>query len=244
MIKDKLKIEKLIDLFKKIEIKSTDSFSLSEGNIGLGVKFELNPCDFIRYAEQDLNNNDDRAIVNAISNAKRAIDCRTDMILKALRLSSSTLKKSKYDVLQELGIVAPRIINKIRKVRNLMEHEYILPKIDVAEDAVDIAMLYEASANRVFHLFPEVVYIANSDVQDGKNGHLFNNNVEFLFKNDGYYIHGIKNSKRVGEEIFINDESSLYYPITKIYVTTHLERNNDIALSDFYKYIGYTNGKL
>ena len=243
MMEDKIKIDQLIDLFKKIEIKSTNSFSLTDGNIELSVNFELTPCDFIRYAEQDLNDNDDRAIVNAISNAKRAIDCRTDMILKALNISSSLIKKSKFDVLQEFGIVASRIIKKIRKVKNLMEHEYILPKIEVAEDAVDIAMLFEASANRVFHLFPEVIYITNLDVLPGKAGHLFNNYIEFFFKNDGYYIYGIKDLKEIHEEIFVSDDSPLHYQITKIYVTTHLERNNDIALLDFFKYLNYVNNE-
>lgn len=64
---------------------------------------------------------------------------------------------NKFEVLNELGILAPRIIEKIRKARNILEHEYKLPNYDIVSDAIDIAILYDAATQQLFRGFSLVV---------------------------------------------------------------------------------------
>ena len=40
------------------------------------------------------------------------------------------------------GIASPRILNKVNKSRNLLEHEYRKPKKDQVEDAIDAVTLF------------------------------------------------------------------------------------------------------
>lgn len=46
--------------------------------------FELSPNHFLRFAKSDLNLKTKRSTVNALSNAKRAIECQVDEILYVL----------------------------------------------------------------------------------------------------------------------------------------------------------------
>ena len=235
-----LEKDKIILLLETVGIDPNNSYSLDDGSIDIEPEYELNPEDFIRFAEIDLEQNDDRSLINSLSNAKRAIDCRTDLIIEALKLSPKFLKMSKFEILKEMGVFAPRIINKIRKARNLLEHEYSLPERGIVEDAVDVAMLYEAASQRVFHLFPELIHIANINCKAGNGGYLFSNEINILFRSNGIEIDGHKNNQRLETKILIPTSSSLYFPLVKIYVTAHLERNKHKALQDFYMAIGYT----
>jgi hypothetical protein len=49
---------------------------------------------------------------------------------------------SKVASLLSLGVVVPRILNKIVRLRNMLEHEFHLPKQTEVEDAVDVATLF------------------------------------------------------------------------------------------------------
>lgn len=90
--------ENIIKLFDAVGIDRYNSFVLSDGSIEIEPEYQLNPQNFIQFAELDLEQKDDRSLVNALSNAKRAIDCRTDAIIKALKLSPKKIKLSKFDI--------------------------------------------------------------------------------------------------------------------------------------------------
>ncbi|MDY0384728.1 hypothetical protein [Trichlorobacter sp.] len=220
-------------------INPHESRALSDGCIEVEPSFDLSPEDFIRFAELDLAQDDERSLVNALGNAKRAIDCRTDIIISALKLSPKRLKLSKLSILKEIGALAPRILNKVRSARNLLEHEYVLPTRELVEDAVDVAMLFEAAAHRVLHLFPEVIYIYNNSEKDGVDGHLFQNEINITFTEGGYKVSGYKNCNKMDIELLIPTNSSLYFVFTKLYVSTHVERGIDAALKELYEKVEY-----
>ncbi len=48
----------------------------------------------------------------------------------------------RLEKLQALGVLAPRIIRKIVQLRNVLEHEYYLPKRAEVEDALDVTALF------------------------------------------------------------------------------------------------------
>ncbi len=123
---------------------------------------EIRPEDFITFAKADFFKADTRGLVNALSNAKRAIDCQADNFLFAIGLDPQELKKQlgthgiasvnfgcaptdtplKFRLLRALGVAAPGIIARFRRVRNLLEHEYKKPKRMEVSNAIDIAELF------------------------------------------------------------------------------------------------------
>ncbi len=110
---------------------------------------EIGAEDFHRFAIEDSKGRDLRSWVNALGNVKRAIECQIDTLLFIYCLHKKSQKEKwdfpkKIDVIQQLGIVAPRILGKINKKRNELEHGYIKPTKDDVDDALDVAKLFLA----------------------------------------------------------------------------------------------------
>lgn len=109
--------------------------------------FDIQASEFMKYAEMDLEQGTAQGLVNALSNAKRAVDCQVDSILGCFGLLSRRNFPEKIKILNHLGIVTPRIVNKVVKARNYLEHEFIKPEREQVEDAVDVANLFVALLN-------------------------------------------------------------------------------------------------
>ena len=109
---------------------------------------ELNPEDFLDFAENDLNNENINGYVNALSNAKRAIDCRIDQLLIIFGINQKKMYfPQKLEYLKDIGLIAPKIIEKVNRNRNYLEHNYKCPNEEKASDAVDIASLFIEAIN-------------------------------------------------------------------------------------------------
>lgn len=115
-----------------------------------------------------------------------------------------------------------------------MEHEYSLPELSLVEDAVDVAILYEDASKQVFNCFPELIHIANNDCESGLDGRLYESEVEVTFEAGGFKLYGHKKNKRVNVEVKVSITSDFYFPIMKVYITAHLERQMENALKEFY----------
>jgi hypothetical protein len=111
---------------------------------GVDLPYELAPDDYLSFAEQDLLANSLSGNLNAIHNAKRAVGCALDSVLWNLGLSSKITKSfpTKLAVIRQMGLVSPRIVGKLVKSRNDLEHEYKRVEASQAEDAVDVATLF------------------------------------------------------------------------------------------------------
>jgi hypothetical protein len=119
----------------------------------LKTKFDISPQDFIKFAELDLSNDYEHNIINALSNSKRALDCQLDTLLVAFAYYKKSQRDfwsfpKKITLISELGILAPRVLHKVNKQRNLLEHQFIKPLKGSVEDFLDIAMLFIASTDR------------------------------------------------------------------------------------------------
>ncbi len=108
----------------------------------LGYKTPIRAQEYLAFAEKDLRLGGVRGFVNALSNAKRAIDCEVSNLLTAIGLHTGGNFPSKLEKLQALGLVAPRIVRKVVQLRNRLEHDYHRPTQVEVEDAVDIATLF------------------------------------------------------------------------------------------------------
>lgn len=115
------------------------------------TNFDISPSKFLKFAEYDLTANYDHCLVNSLSNTKRAIDCQLDSLLIAFGLSGRAKRwrfPQKIEYLNSVGIISPRILNKINKKRNLLEHEYKYPNKEEVEDALDVALLFVNYTNK------------------------------------------------------------------------------------------------
>jgi hypothetical protein len=117
----------------------------------LGHSTPFKPKDYIAFAEADISQGDERGALNGYSNAKRAVDCQVENVFLALGFGRAKNFPLRLQKIEELGLVAPRIVKKIVKIRNALEHDFARPKIADAEDAVDVATLFVEATNRLFY---------------------------------------------------------------------------------------------
>jgi hypothetical protein len=108
------------------------------------LPFALTPVQYLAFAEEDLNGKCARTDLNALHNAKRAIGCSIDSVLWNFGFSHYVKQvfPEKMQLVREMGLVSPRIIQKVLRSRNLVEHQYRTISSSEAEDAVDIATLF------------------------------------------------------------------------------------------------------
>ena len=184
-----------IEILEYIDDKDTKFIMSTQDN--LECDFDILPHDFLKYAEYDLSHDYEHNIINALSNSKRALDCQVDSLLLAFGFYNKSQEKfwgfpTKLEIVQKIGLIAPRILNKINKQRNLLEHQFIKPTKEQVEDMLDISMLFIASTDRYVLKFVPYVEIKNARL-----------------KNKYSIIMDYKNSKIVFKEYNINETPSL-----------------------------------
>jgi hypothetical protein len=115
-------------------------------------KTHLSPKEFLKFASEDIKEpTTEHGVVNCLSNCKRAIDSQLDALIDRLGYLSICRQKrwpfpKKIEFIKNFGILAPRILEKINKLRNKLEHEYKIPSKSDAEDALDISLLFVSYA--------------------------------------------------------------------------------------------------
>ena len=121
--------------------------------------FEISAEEFLTFAKSDFKENDEKGLINALSNAKRAISNRMDEMIKLSCLQKISSKNrwnipTKMGKLSAIGIFVPGLLQrKITSMRNLLEHEYIKPKdSQEVEDVIDIAELFLKSTEKYIDL--------------------------------------------------------------------------------------------
>ena len=146
-----MEIKEFLELMDDPDLISTGSSSAP-----VNTDFEIKPTDFLEFAENDLMSDYSHKDINALSNGKRALDCQLDSLLVAFNLYSVAQRHrwsfpKKVEVVNDLGIVAPRVLKKINKIRNLMEHEFARPNSEQISDFIDIAALFFAATDKYIY---------------------------------------------------------------------------------------------
>jgi hypothetical protein len=121
---------------------------------------DTSPRLYLDFAIKDLEfEKSGRTLVNSLSNAKRALHLQVETLANAFGFSVINTKKwpNFHDYLaycEKCGIVTPRILKKLNKVRNAVEHEYYIPTESETEDFVDVVELFLAATDRFIYQFP------------------------------------------------------------------------------------------
>ena len=107
----------------------------------------MKPIDYINFARRDIVEGDTRAMVNALSNIKRAIDCQLDVLLEMYGLLKLSMKRKwsfpkKIEVIRKIGIVSPNILRLINTKRVQLEHYHKKPKKEEVVEYLDVAELF------------------------------------------------------------------------------------------------------
>ena len=92
------------NLIKRSNFNWNNVAAFHDSGGSLDYEFEIEPEDFLGYAEIDIQKNDRHSMVNTLSNSKRAIDCSAEKIIKIFCLKPKTNNfPSKLELLQEIG---------------------------------------------------------------------------------------------------------------------------------------------
>lgn len=108
-----------------------------------------NPFHFYQFALEDGKMQDERSLVNAFSNMKKAIHIRIDMLLNQYGLFRY-YKREKFPkklmLIEKTSLLPTKMIKNLNAERNLLEHEYSIPTHKRVIEALDVMqLLYLAS---------------------------------------------------------------------------------------------------
>ena len=115
----------------------------------------LEPRDFLNFAVEDSAAlEQERNRINCLSNCKRAIDAQVDRLIRSLGFFPITRRErwnipKKLKFISQSGVLTPRILGNVNRLRNQLEHEFISPSKREVEDALDVATLFVSYAELV-----------------------------------------------------------------------------------------------
>lgn len=243
------------DIFRSCGIDWAKTITSWDSGQPLEYHYEVSPITFLKFAYRDLQNYDDYGIVNAITNAKRAIDCEVDKFINCIgyvpkklpatvrefnkrytQLYGNIAVKPKFILLRALGIAPITLISQMRDVRNLLEHEYQLSEYSKALEAVEIAELFVGTVDNALNNFRDLIYISND-----KNS-LFspsNNNFLKLSYNDGTFTLNLYVSQeKKSLAVNVRKTEGLYLELLRFVFAVGMDRNIDFALWDLLNVTG------
>lgn len=237
----------LENIIKDVGIDWTRTFIYRDVGSPLNFDFDITPDDFLRFACQDFENKNNRGIVNAITNAKRAIDCQVDKFLASIGYGPNAgLPQNVKDYIKQysmfnkhvniperlklvraLGVAPSNLISKIRGIRHLLEHQYKLPAEAQVAEAIEIATLFIGAVDNVLNSF--IVYFHIYSEGPMQEGHLPENHLTIAFEEGHFEITGFVNHQEIGN-IKISKNESSYLELLRLNIAVSINTNVDTAI--------------
>ncbi|SKC73393.1 hypothetical protein [Maledivibacter halophilus] len=162
------------DIYKSVKIDWTNFYVYLYDTLGdPTIPFQVEPIEYLQFAKNGIKKSSNESLINSLTNAKRSIDAQVDLLICALGFDykkfdnypniKDFIKKfykkknndgitEKIKLLNILGLAPTLLISETRHLRNKVEHEYIIPKIDEVNKAIEIADLFINATNRKFQL--------------------------------------------------------------------------------------------
>ncbi len=246
----------LADLVKEVGIDWTKVYVHLEGVTSDGADFDINPTDFLKFANQDFKNKDERGLVNAISNAKRAIDCQVDKFLAyfgypinnklpqnvneyIVRHPVSDMNpgiKQQLKLLRALDAAPLSLVTKIRSMRNLSEHEYKPPTVAQVSEAIEIAELFIGSLDNVINTFDCYFHIYDAEHMPEKEGRLSATRLSIDYSDDQFEITAKVKWQEVGKVQIKNTEKQ-FLELVRLGINMRPGRDPEDALFELLQTI-------
>jgi len=174
-------------LVKELGLLASKLTKVPSGGIRLiGPDFDVCPEEFLEQAENDYEAGGNALMLNAISNAKRAINCQIAqaLVYYGFNIETGALKseKKRRELFEDLGFLAPRILRRVADARNILEHEYRLPTSQQVEDALDLAALFIEATGRNLDIADTEFALGNEDEQIENRDFFFTNQLDVVFE--------------------------------------------------------------
>lgn len=139
--------------------------------VALDLPENISPRKYFDFAIEDLNSESilsERVKVNAFSNLTRALHFQIEIIADAFGFQNLSNAKystfpQKLEFCKKCGVVSPRILIKLNKIRNLVEHAYHIPDESEVTDYFDIVELFLAATDHFIFQFPTEIEISISE---------------------------------------------------------------------------------
>lgn len=177
--KEVIILNSIKELFDKANLDYTNLSIGYVDNTNFISFFDLNPNAYLSFAKLDLKQKDDRGLINALSNAKRAIDCLIENTLKNFNINLKKVPKAALsfceDVLDEdnksispfslrlfcaLGLSPNLLVSEVRSLRNKIEHEFNIP------EKQDVMRAYEVAELLINNIKAKEIYSCKIDISD------------------------------------------------------------------------------
>lgn len=129
--------------------------------------FDLYSHDYLEFAEQDLNKGTSVSLVNCITHLKRSIECQMDTFFYTFNLAKLFSRRNlkfdkKADLFKEAGVLISRSLSRFNTIKNKIEHEYRVPKIDDIEVYFDLVSALVLLVERATFQYTGVDFFAYS----------------------------------------------------------------------------------
>ncbi|WP_017510727.1 hypothetical protein [Cupriavidus pauculus] len=126
---------------------------------------------YLDFATHDLLDGDsDRHLVNALTNAKRALHLRMEDVCVGFGFASYGGPRSfprMVEYISRVGVTAPRILTRLNQLRNQVEHEYLVPGRAEVETFIDVTSLFAASTQRWISRQPSQIEMSQAVTIEG-----------------------------------------------------------------------------
>ncbi len=154
-----------------------DEYTIGDSASWVKIDFDssINPTKYLSFARKDIEiEKTDRTFINSISNAKRALHLQVETISKAFGFKSKKTKNNvnfhdHLEFCEKCGVLTPKILKSINKIRNAIEHDYYTPTEIEAEEFIDIVELFIAATDKYIYQFPESLDITLNDSAKDKH---------------------------------------------------------------------------
>ena len=246
-----------LNLIKKIKINLTSGYIDQDQWSAGECDFEISPKDFLNFSKQDFKANDKRGFVNALTNAKRAIDCQTDKIFYCIGLDPNDFPNSiiesfisnsknppKKDLpirlrfLQAIEFAPAKIVADVRNLRHDLEHFYKKPTIELVSSSIELAELFIQATDSKLRTMTDF-YFTDTEKHAKSDGHIWDSiYIKFESKKKLFSIEGYV-GKEKQRRINIKNSTEEYYYLLKI--ATSFDYDEDVleAMKNWIIFLGH-----
>lgn len=177
-------------------------------------KFELYPRDYLKFAEQSLEHGDTLGLINCVSNLKRAMDCEIDMFFYTVNLYNVVKDRNlkigqKLNFIESIGLFSSRSLDKLNHIRNKMEHNYQVPKIneiDLYFELVEALVRALETTISIMYWHRELVFTVYDERRETELGYF---EISYKCNNKYPYIKVEWNLRNRKEKIEVNIKNEI-----------------------------------